>query len=104
MRVSRHDSFIALPFLSPPKKSSPPKPAPPAKTPIPKPVEDRLERLIIRLKNNSAARPKKKTSLLAHLSTAFGNKLDAARQQEKLAELVRRGILVIEPKDKVRYL
>ncbi len=112
VQVSRHDAFAALPFLSPPKKSTPPKPvvsskpvasvrpAVPAKPPV---QEDRLEKLIGRLRTSSAPRPKKKSSLLARISTDFGNKLDAAGQQQKLDELIRRGIVSIDAQDKVSY-
>ncbi len=106
-KVTRHDSFASLPFLAqakavtPPKKAAASKAAVPAKAILP---EDRLEKLIKRLKENSAPRPKKKASLLARISTDFGNKLDEAELNQKLDELVRRGVLVIEDKDKVRYL
>lgn len=66
--------------------------------------EDRLEKLITRLKNNLAPRPKNKARLLAHIKTAYGQKLTDADSALKLDELVRRGVLVIEDKDKIRYL
>lgn len=106
-KVTRHDSFAVLPFLAkpkvvpPPKKAVAPKAADPAKVVVP---EDRLEKLIKRLKDNSAPRPKRKASLLARIRTDFGNKLDEAELSQKLDEIVRRGVLVIEDKDKVRYL
>jgi hypothetical protein len=63
-----------------------------------------MEKLIIRLKNNLAPRPKNKARLLAHINTAYGQKLTDAESAQKLEELVGRGVLVIEDKDKVRYL
>jgi len=113
VRVTRCDSFEALPFLpAKPKKSGPVKQPTPVKTATPAkalaPVvaptaEVRLEKLITRLKHHSAPRPKKKGSLLAHISTAFGGRLPEAEQNEKLAELIARGVLTIGPKDQVAY-
>ena len=106
-KVTRHDSFAALPFLpqpktgTPPKKTAAPKATVPAKAVVP---EDRLEKLIKRLKDNTAPRPKNKARLLARINTDFGNKLDESGQGAKLAELIRRGVLVIEDEDRVRYL
>lgn len=65
--------------------------------------DDRLEKLITRLKNNTAPRPKKKSSLLAHINTAFGNKLTDAEQAQLLAMLVTRSVLRIEAKERVAY-
>ncbi|MFA6135211.1 MAG: PIN domain-containing protein [Phycisphaerae bacterium] len=107
IRTSRHDAFTSLPFLpqpkavTPPKKAAAPKPVVPTKTVVP---EDRMEKLIKRLKDNSAPRPKRKASLLARIGTDFGNKLDESGRNQKLEELVRRGVVIIEDKDKVRYL
>ena len=107
IRVSCHDNISALPFLpqpkavTPPKKTAAPQPAVPTKAAV---LEDRLEKLIKRLKNNSAPRPKTKKSLLARIGTDFGNKLDEAGLIQKLDELVSRGVLVVDDKDKIRYL
>jgi hypothetical protein len=107
IRVSRHDNFAALPFLpqpkavTPPKKAAAPQPAVPTKAAV---LEDRLEKLIKRLKNNSAPRPKTKKSLLARIGTDFGNKLDEAGLIQILDDLVRREVLVIGDKDKISYL
>lgn len=112
IKVTRHDSFATLPFLPKPKKHSPVKVAAPVKTSAPgKAVasvqatsgDERFEKLVTRLKNNSAPRPKKKSSLLAHINTVFGGKLNEMEQNQKLAELVRRGVLSIDAKDKVTY-
>jgi hypothetical protein len=65
--------------------------------------DDRFERLVARLQNNSGPRPKKKSSLLAHISTYFGNKLTAAEQNEKANELISRGILSLDAEGKIAY-
>ena len=65
--------------------------------------EDRLERLITRLLANFSPRPKKKGRLLARINSDFGNKLTAAQQNEKLDELIRRGVVSIDAKDAVVY-
>jgi hypothetical protein len=107
IRTSRHDAFTSLPFLPqpkaviPPKKAAASKPVVPTQTAVP---EDRLEKLIKRLKDNSAPRPKTKARLLARIGTDFGNKLDESGRNQNLDELIRRGVLVIEAKDKIRYL
>ena len=110
--VGRCDSFAGLPFLPKPKKPSPVKGAPPLKAspsvktagPISATAgEERLEKLSARLKNNSAPRPKNKARLLAHINTAFGGKLDEGGQNQLLAELIQRGVLTLDAKDKVTY-
>ncbi len=113
IRVRRHDSFAALPFLQKPKKpapvvkpASPAKISAPAKTPTPvqgASTDERLEKLISMLKNNTAPRPKKMSSLLARIGNDFGNKLTEAEQGAKLTELIRRGVLTIDAKGKVSY-
>lgn len=118
VHVSRHEDIASLPFLQPHKAAAPatsaipakpaahPKPMPTTKAvdPKPKPPEDRLVKLIARLRNPSASRPKNKARLLAHIKTAYGQKLTDDVSAQKLEELVHRGVLVIEDKDKVRYL
>lgn len=104
IKAARYDNFATLPFLPKSKKAGPTKPALPVNiTPLPSEPEDRLKRLIARLKNNSAPRPKKKSSLLAHINTAFGGKLPETEQNQKLAELIARGILSLDAKDRVSY-
>jgi len=100
LKADRRDSFAAA-FQAAPKKSMAALKAPPPAKKLP---EDRLEKLIARLKNNLAPRPKNKARLLAHINTAYGSKLTGPEQSGKLEELIRRGVLVIEAKDKVRYL
>lgn len=98
-KVTRRDSFAAA-FQAAPKK---PAPATKAAPPVKKPSEDRLEKLVARLKNPSASRPKNKARLLAHINTAYGQKLNEPELMQKLEELISRGVLVIEAKDKVSY-
>jgi len=99
-QVSRHDGFGDLPFLARAKKSGAAMPPAPDKTRSP---EDRLERLIIRLRSGSAPRPAKKSSLLARISTDFGNKLSEAELHQKLAELLERGVVSLDTHAKVIY-
>lgn len=112
IKVVRCDSFAALPFLSKTRKSSAGKAgasvkaASTPKAPVaPKdPASDvRLEKLSSRLTNSLGPRPKKKAGLLAHINTAFGNKLEPAEQAAKLDELVQRGILAIDEGGRVTY-
>ena len=112
LRVVRCDSFAALPFLPKPRRSSPAKHAVPARVSEPARAgtmiiagspPERLEKLATRLSNNLAPRPKKKSSLLAHLNTVFGGRLSEAEQNQNLAELIKRRILSIDSKDKVTY-
>jgi hypothetical protein len=126
--VTRYDAFRALPFLthrkpapapkavgganavSTPKKAAEPRRAKaPTRAPFtsaeessPGPV-DRLEKLIARLRNQDGPHPKTKTKLLAKINTDFGNKLDASACAAKLEELIERGIVAIDGKEKVSY-
>lgn len=101
IKADRRDSFAAA-FQAIPGKKSPvtAKAQPPAK----KPPIDRLEKLIARLKNNLAPRPKNRARLLAHINTAYGGKLTDAEQTGIVEALIKRGVLEVEAKDRVRYL
>ncbi|MEO6992906.1 MAG: PIN domain-containing protein [Lacunisphaera sp.] len=112
IKVVRCDSFGALPFLSKSRKSgaakasSSVKAAPTPKVPVaPKDLaaDGRLEKLMLRLTNSLGPRPKKKAALLAHINTAYGNKLELIEQAAKLEELVQRGILAIDDAGRVTY-
>jgi hypothetical protein len=112
LRISRTDSFGALPFLPRPRKSSATKavatsPAKSVTTVKPEDNADvsdvRLEKLVARLTNGVGSRPKKKSGLLAHINTAFGNKLTVPQLTVKLDELLTRGILSIDEADRVTY-
>jgi hypothetical protein len=110
--VARSDSFAALPFLPKMTKLHSIKAAVPARSgatvkaaiPVKTGASDvRLEKLIARLTNNSAPRPRTKSRLLAYINTAFGGRLPETEQAQKLAELISRGVLTIDVKDKVSY-
>jgi hypothetical protein len=112
IKVVRCDSFNALPFLTKPKKSVAVKTAVQAKAigvtksgaaSESNASDERFEKLITRLKNNSGPRPKKKTALLAHINTAYGNKLVLSEQAQKLEDLIDRGILSIDDAGKIAY-
>lgn len=128
IEVARYDSFAALPFLphrkpavvakmmgapkigsaakktAEARRTKSPSRAPFAsgETTPPLPV-DRLEKLIIRLRNQAEPHPKTKPKLLAKINTDFGNKLDEAACAAKLDELIKRGIVEIDGNDKVSY-
>jgi hypothetical protein len=112
IKVVRCDSFAALPFLPKPRASTSVKAAVPIKPNAPvkagasvkaDALDDRFERLVARLQNSSAPRPKKKSSLLARINSDFGNKLTASEQNEKADELIRRGVLTLDAKGKIAY-
>jgi hypothetical protein len=112
IKVVRRDTFAALLFLPKMGKSSSAKAAVPVKPSAPVTEEtmaqegtpaDRLERLIFRLRTASPSRPKKKARLLARINSDFGNKLTEAEQNEKLDELIKRGVLSIDAKGGVAY-
>ena len=112
VKVVRCDHFAGLPFLPRPSRTSPAKvgisikPDAPVKAGILVKAGvsgDRLERLVARLQNDSAPRPKRKSSLLARINSDFGNKLPVAEQNEKADELIRRGVLSIDAKGRIAY-
>lgn len=112
MKVVRCDSFGALPFLSKARKSAAGRANASARAAVTAKasatqIEDvsdvRLEKLVSRLTNSLGSRPKKKSGLLAHINTAFGNKLGPAEQAAKLDELVQRGVLSIDDAHRVTY-
>lgn len=111
IKAVRCDSFAVLPFLPKAKKSTPAKmpkstPHPPVKVeslPSAAALDERFEKLVNRLRNNLAPRPKKQSRLLSHINTAYGGKLAEGEQRRKLAELVDRGVLSIDGADKVTY-
>ena len=99
--VSRHESFAALPFLSPPTKSAAGRASAPASGPAP---ADRLQKLILSFRKNAAPRPKKKARLLALINNAHGGKLDAAGQEQILDRLKELQIVALDAAGKVTYL
>lgn len=109
LKISRSESFGTLPFLPKPRKSGGAKTVTAKSVPTvkPAPKEDvsdvRLEKLVTRLTNGVGSRPKKKSGLLAHINTAFGNKLSLPELTNKLDELLTRGILSIDEAGRVTY-
>ena len=112
LAVVRCDSFAALPFLPKAKKTSTAKAAGSGKagsleksaTEIAaSPPDERLAKLVNRLRNDLTPRPKKNSSLLAHINTAFGGKLSAFDQEQKLNELIKQKVLSIAASGKVSY-
>jgi len=111
-RVEWRDNSAALP--PPPKPprapsvttAGPAKPTAPAKAAIPVKIgaaDERFEKLIARLENSLAPRPKSKSKLLAHINTVFGGKLTGLEQTRKLNQLIGRGVLTIDAEEKVVY-
>jgi hypothetical protein len=107
IRASRHGMFATLPFLPQPKPVAPKKnPAAPKNIAQPKEpsvADDKFGKLLARLKNHAGPRPKKRSSLLAHIQTAYGNKLPDEELNSLVDELTQRGILTIDAKDRVGY-
>jgi hypothetical protein len=112
IKVVRRDRLTALPVQTEPRPGRAAKatvPVGPSATAKAEALvrtgepEDRLERLITRLRANFSPRPKKKARLLARINSDFGNKLTAAEQNEKLDELIQRGVVSIDAKGAVAY-
>ena len=116
--VVRCGSFAALPFLQKPARSRTPKltapvrPAAPARPVAPRrasapvapaPANDRMERLVARLRSGYAGRPRTRMRLLATVNDTFGGRLTDAQQAETLDALVGRGVLTLDPSGQVRY-
>lgn len=119
IKVARHDSFAALPFLAPRKKlrskppfitategaetkpAAAPKAAPPSRL---EPAADRLSQLIQQLKiGGMANRPKKRSTLEHHIAAFHGNKLSPDEVRAQIDQLVRRRVIAIDDKGRVTY-
>lgn len=95
IKITRHDSFATLPFLSPPKA-----PAATAK----KPPEDRRIKVISLLKNPSRLnRPTSRKTLLAYIKASLGKDSSEDKAEDILRELCAEHTLTIDAKDKVTY-
>lgn len=109
VNVARSESFAALPFLQPPRSAAASRrPAAFArKSPTSPQAEDRpsdtLTKLVGRLTNPAAARPKKKERLLHHIETALGKGSSPEKAADTLRLLEEQRILEIGPDGKVRY-
>jgi len=104
VRVVRCDTFTGA-FQPVGRKTSPLAKAPAAKSapPVKKVPEDRLTKLISRFRESPQHHPKKRTTLLHHIQTFYGNKLTEAEVLNVVAHLVTRGVVSIDEKSKVTY-
>jgi len=107
-KVSRHDSFAALPFAAPVKKAvtrppfiPAPVPAKPPVAPKPKATVDKLTKFIAHLRNSP---PSSRMKLEHTITDFFKPSLPAGGMKGIIADLVKRKILTIDPKGKVAYL
>lgn len=108
IHAHRHDSFATLTFDGTPSSASAgPKPAVATKPPaLPNPAvakDDPLAVAVERLRNNVAARPKKRKTLLSHLKSQLGKDATEADAAAILGKLERGGHIRIGDKDMVTY-
>jgi PIN domain-containing protein len=106
IRAARHVSFAALPFLPQPKTAVPKKSVNHKQVATPKvdpTAGDTFAKLVARLTLHAASSPKKRSSLLAHIKTSYGNKLSDTQLNDIVEELAARGILSIDAAGKVSY-
>lgn len=95
INITRYDSFAALPFLSPSKKTA---------VSAKKPIEDRRVKVIALLKNPARSnRPTSRKALLAHIKASLGKEASDAKAEDILRELCEARTLTIDPNDKVSY-
>lgn len=108
IQVVRHDSFslvavfgVARPVPAPSVRPSVP---PPAGGPAsPAAPADRVSAVASRLRRSAANRPKRKSTLLSLVTAQFRGQLREGEAAEIVETLVRRGIISIDPKNKVIY-
>ncbi len=104
--VTRCDAFTGLPFLAAARKAMiapfPPQPKAIAAAKSNAPV-DRLAKLIGNFKGTPQHRPKKRATLLHHISTLFGNKLSDAEVVAIVDQLEKRRVISLDPKGRVTY-
>jgi hypothetical protein len=121
LKVARYDAFEELPIITAKKSGASrapfamvqavaaPEPivAPPPKlqvVPKPKPVEDKMEKLIKQMKNGAAAnRPKKRSTMEHHINAAHGNKLSSGEVAALINRLIAQRVIAIDAKGKVTY-
>jgi hypothetical protein len=110
LKVSRADSFAALPFLAASKPPAPTRkaaatPRKPQAATARKPADDRAAKVVARLKNPSNRnRPSSEGALLAHIRTALGKEVSEQKVDDVLRQLRDEGVLTIEPNGRVSYL
>jgi hypothetical protein len=99
IRVYRHDAFSAISSLTATK----PTVVSPVSAPALSVVKDRVAEFIDNLKHHATNRPKRKTTLLAHLKSHFGGLLNDAELAGRFEEVRKRTGLTIDAKGAVTY-
>jgi hypothetical protein len=99
VKATRRESFASAFQPAAKKPVHAAKPASPEK----KPPVDRLEQLITSFKGVPQQRPKKRSTLLHHIATFYGNKLSEGEVADIMTKLEMRGVISIDDKDKVAY-
>jgi hypothetical protein len=89
VNVARHDAFAALPFL---------RAAPETVEP-----DERLAKLIDRLRHKTASRPVRRKTLLSHIHAFYANRLSQEEVEAVIATLQQQGIITIDDKGRVSY-
>lgn len=99
IQARRHADFSTLTF----KPSAKPtlKPAPGKTAPAPK--ADPMTRALEHLRKNTSNRPKRKTTLVSHLTALLGRTADEAGVLVLIGRLCEQGHLSLDDKDKVTY-
>ena len=102
--VSRHESVAALPFIKKAgRKAGGTRTQ--ARSQQPKALEpDRLSRLAKQLAEKTTTRPRTKARMLGRINADFGGRLTDAEKQSKLDELMRLGVISVEPSGRIAYL
>lgn len=90
IKARRHDTFAELSFCLPAKFREPV-------------VDDPFEKVLAHFRKNVTNRPKKKKTLLSHLSTQFANRLGESGISTLIDRLTGKGYLVIDNKEVVTY-
>ena len=108
VKISRSESFAALPFLSVSKPVTPTKErrAAQKKTAKVKPAasDERIEKIFARLSNpQNANRPSTERALRAHLKTALGKESSEEKVEAVLSDLIAKPILSINEQGRVVY-
>lgn len=95
IKITRHESFAALPFLPPPPK---------AVATAKNSSEDRRAKIFARLTDPSTKnRPSTRKRLLADLKAHFGPDATDAMAEEALGELIDTNALHLDAQNRVRY-
>jgi hypothetical protein len=118
VKVSRHASFDALPFLKPAKKSGSTKPPFPIKKeveaeetvltkmtvpPAMKKSADGYAKLLQQIRSGKN-RPSTRAKLMHHIHTVYGQKSTIEQQASVVCRLENDSVITIDDKDRVTYL